>query len=46
MQDQMTERWRKLCKQASIELDPNKLAKLLTEIARLLEEKATAVNNK
>jgi hypothetical protein len=41
---QTTERWRKLCKQASTEIDPKKLSKLLKEIARLLEEKTPAVN--
>jgi hypothetical protein len=34
-----TERWRKLCKQASTETDPKKLANLLKEIAHILEEK-------
>jgi hypothetical protein len=44
MQNQSKERWRKLCKQASTELDPKKLAKLLKEIARLLDEKTPVVN--
>jgi len=44
MQNQTTERWRKLCKQASTELDPEKLAKLLKELANLLAEKPPAVN--
>jgi hypothetical protein len=44
MRNQTTERWRKLCRQASIELDPKKLAKLLKEIASLLEEKPPLVN--
>jgi hypothetical protein len=46
MQNQTTERWRKLCNQASTEFDPNKLARLLKEIARLLEEKTPVVNKK
>jgi hypothetical protein len=44
MQNQSTERWRKLCEQASTEVDPQKLAKLIKEIARLLEEKTPFVN--
>jgi hypothetical protein len=39
-----TERWRKLCKQASTEIDPEKLARLLKELANLLAEKTSAVN--
>ena len=39
MQYHTTERWRKLCKQASTETDPKKLAKVLKEIAHILEEK-------
>jgi hypothetical protein len=39
-----TERWRKLCKQASTEIDPEKLAKLLKELANILAENPPAVN--
>jgi len=31
--------WMKLCQQASVEQDPEKLMKLITEITRLLDEK-------
>jgi len=34
------ERWKELCKQASVEQDPDKLSELVTEINRLLKEKA------
>jgi len=34
------ERWKELCKQASIEQDPTKLSELVIEINRLLKEKA------
>jgi len=33
------ERWRKLCEQAAVEQDPEKLMELVAEIARLLDEK-------
>jgi len=35
------ERWTKLCTQASVEQDPAKLGEMVTEINRLLKEKAT-----
>ena len=34
------ERWKELCKQASVEQDPAKLSELVIEINRLLKEKA------
>jgi hypothetical protein len=34
------DRWVKLCEQAAVEQDKNKLLKLTAEIARLLEERA------
>jgi len=33
------ERWKELCKQASVEQDPDKLSELVIEINRLLKEK-------
>ena len=33
------ERWRELCKQASVEKDPKKMLELIKEINRLLDEK-------
>jgi hypothetical protein len=39
MQGDTAERWRKLCKQAAIEQDPQKLMELIFEINRLLEAK-------
>ena len=33
--------WMKLCQQASVEQDPEKLMELITEITRLLDEKQT-----
>ena len=39
MQSESTERWMVLAEQASKEQDPQKLAELVKEINRLLEEK-------
>ena len=39
MQGETGERWRKLCEQAAIEQDPQKLLQLIEEIDRLLEVK-------
>jgi hypothetical protein len=39
MQGETGERWRKLCEQAAVEQDPDKLIKLIREIAQLLEMK-------
>ncbi len=39
MEDQVTERWRQLCAQASTEKDPKRLLELAAEINRLLDEK-------
>jgi hypothetical protein len=39
MQGETGERWRKLCEQAAIEQDPQKLLQLTEEINRLLEAK-------
>jgi hypothetical protein len=39
MQGENAERWRKLCGQAAIEQDPDKLMELIREINRLLDEK-------
>ena len=39
MQGENAERWRKLCEQAALEQDPQKLLKLIGEINRLLSEK-------
>jgi len=39
MQGETGERWRKLCEQAAIEQDPQKLLQLTKEIYRLLEAK-------
>jgi len=39
MQGETGERWRKLCEQAAIEQDPQKLVELAEEIDRLLEVK-------
>jgi len=38
------ERWRELCEQASVELDPEKLLNLVREISRPLEEKQARLN--
>ena len=40
MQGETGERWRKLCEQAAVEQDANKLMELVEEINRLLDEKA------
>ena len=37
------EEWEKLCEQAAVELDPEKLQRLTREICRLLEEKEQAL---
>lgn len=39
MRGETGERWRKLCEQAAIEQDPEKLLELTREINRLLDEK-------
>jgi len=39
MEGETGERWRKLCEQAAVEQDANKLMKLIEEINRLLESK-------
>ena len=39
MKGETGERWRKLCEQAAVEQDPDKLLQLAKEINRLLEEK-------
>jgi len=39
MRDASSERWKALCKAASIEQDPEKFLELIQEINRLLEEK-------
>jgi hypothetical protein len=43
MKDQK-ERWIRLCEQAAVEQDPEKLLKLVNEIARMLDEKQQRVN--
>jgi len=39
MKGETCERWRKLCEQAAVEQDPEKLLELADEINRLLDEK-------
>ncbi len=39
MQGETGERWRKLCEQAAVEQDANKLMELIEEINELLENK-------
>ena len=39
MQGEIGERWKKLCEQAAVEQDPEKLLQLTEEINRLLEAK-------
>ena len=46
MEDQVTERWRELCAQASTEKDPKRLLELAEEINRLLDEKEKALLSK
>jgi malonyl CoA-acyl carrier protein transacylase len=38
------ERWRELCERVVTEVDPEKVGKLLKELARVLGEKAPVVN--
>jgi|HubBroStandDraft_6_1064221.scaffolds.fasta_scaffold109341_3 hypothetical protein len=40
------ERWRELCEQAANERDPAKLAELIAEINKLLEEKFERLQGK
>jgi hypothetical protein len=40
------EEWMKLCEQAAVERDPEKLVALTREICRLLEEREKALRNK
>jgi hypothetical protein len=46
VEDQVTERWRELCAQASTEKDPKRLLELAEEINRLLDEKEKALLSK
>jgi hypothetical protein len=46
MQPKNQERWRKLCEQASTEQDPEKLAGLVAEIVRLLDERLPENDNR
>jgi hypothetical protein len=39
MKGETAELWRKLCEQAAVEQDPEKLLELASEINRLLDEK-------
>jgi hypothetical protein len=39
VQGEAEERWKRLCEQASVEQDPEKLVELVREINHLLEEK-------
>ena len=39
MKGEVRERWMRLCEQAAIEQDPEKLMQLVIEINRILEEK-------
>ena len=39
MQGPTLEKWQKLCEQAAVEQDPDKLMKLISEITGLLDEK-------
>ena len=45
MQGDTAERWRKLCEQAAIEQDPQKLLELSEEINSLLEAKEQRLKN-
>jgi hypothetical protein len=45
MQGDTAERWRRLCEQAAIEQDPQKLLELSEEINRLLEAKEQRLKN-
>ena len=40
------ERWEELCRQASVERDPEKLHQLIMEINRLLDEKEARLKGK
>jgi hypothetical protein len=46
MQGETGERWRKLCEQAAIEQDHEKLLELAKEIERLLDEKEQRLQRK
>jgi hypothetical protein len=46
MQGKKGERWRKLCEQAAVEQDPEKLLELAQEIERLLVEKEDRLRNR
>lgn len=39
MQGENGERWRRLCEQAAVEQDPDKLLGLINEITQLLDQK-------
>jgi hypothetical protein len=42
--ENQNERWIRLCEQAAVEHDHQKLLKLVSEIARMLDEKQQRVN--
>ena len=46
MQDTTEKRWKRLCEQAAVEQDPQKLIELIKEINDLLEEKRLNVTRK
>ncbi|PYV84457.1 MAG: hypothetical protein DMG93_04720 [Acidobacteria bacterium] len=46
LQGENSERWQALCAQAAVEQDPQKLMELVTEIARLLDEKAQPLSER
>jgi hypothetical protein len=45
MIDQSQEEWFKLCEQAAVEQDPEKLLALTREICRLLDEREKTLKN-
>jgi len=45
MRDATGERWKRLCQQAAVEQDPEKLLELTQEISRLLDEKQQRLKN-
>jgi hypothetical protein len=46
LQGESAERWQTLCAQAAVEQDPQKLLELVSEIARLLDEKGQRLSER
>ena len=46
MDDDIEERWRELCEQAAVEQNPRTLIELVSEINRMLDNRAAHLNER